>query len=221
MIAKMVLLDWRAMKVYQKIVFAFLPLLFMAGFTASILAIPIGGMIASIVSAFPFSVEEKGDLNRLYLTLPIRKRDIVAGRFVLSWILFAGVVLYSLGIIIIAGHANPSFGYTSPISGTLLVTLIAVSYLIHAVFNLSLFPLMFRLGYQKGKFYGIPIQFLILYAIVLPFLFILGGYAELPKFLSFAAENMALVNGILITAATVILALSYFISVKVYSKRDF
>ena len=69
---------------------------------------------------------------------------------------------------------------------------------------------------------AILIQLLIVYVTFLPFLFILGGYAELPtKLLKFAAENMVLMNTIIFIAAAVILALSYFISVRVYSKRDF
>ena len=84
MVAKMAFLDWHAMKLYQKLVYLTPLFFFIWGMPGSVFVIPLGVLYCAAISAWVFSVEDKGDLNRLYLTLPIKKREIVAGRYLFS-----------------------------------------------------------------------------------------------------------------------------------------
>lgn len=99
MIAKMIALDWRAMKYYQIRVLLLPVFVFIFGVVYSPLTvIPMSVVMSLNFSLNPFAVEEKGELNNLYLTLPVRRKSIVAGRYILSIImLLCGI---AIGILI-------------------------------------------------------------------------------------------------------------------------
>ena len=87
-----------------------------------------------------------------------------------------------------------------------------------------MFPILFKLGYTKGRFFGFYLP-LILIAVILG---IYTGITYIPgnggitiKLISFASEHLLLISGGMIILATILLFISYFISVRVYSKRDF
>jgi len=109
------------------------------------------------------------------------------------------------------------------LNGTLFITLIAFSYLLHALLSLCVFPMLFYFGYTRGKFFAYPVSISIILGFIILFLYLDNRSAGslVRMFLNFAAENMILANGLLIMAATVGLTLSYLISVRAYSKRDF
>jgi hypothetical protein len=225
-IIKMACLDWHAMKLYQKMVYTLPIFYFIYGMPSALLVIPLGVLYGAIMSSWPFSVEEKGDLNRLYLTLPVKKSDIVAGRYFFSLVIFmVGIAMGTVIMFIVNSSSFPLFvGEKIVISGTLIIILITVTYLLYAILMLCSFPLFFKFGYQKGKFFTITIQMVIFlisaFAVVLQLEEGLEA-SQVGKFLGYAAEHMPLVNGILFLAATAILTLSYIISVKAYSSRDF
>ncbi len=84
MIAKMIALDWSAMKFYQ-IRGLLLPVFVLIyGLYSPITVIPLSAIMLLSFSVNPFAVEEKGELNILYLTLPVGRKSIVAGRYMLS-----------------------------------------------------------------------------------------------------------------------------------------
>ena len=75
---------------------------------------------------------------------------------------------------------------------------ISLSYLLYAILNLFMFPMLFRLGYHKGKFWGfyLPMGF---------FALLFGAYlaiTHLPEnktltlnFIVYASENLLMVSG--------------------------
>ena len=104
------------------------------------------------------------------------------------------------------------------------IAIIAVSYLLYAILNLFTYPLLFRLGYNKGKFWGfyLPVIFFALFFGSYMSITSLPEYSSLTMdFIMYASENMILVSGGIAVLATLILLISYMISVKLYSNRDF
>ena len=222
MIGKMIALDWRAMKIYQ-IRFPILPVTaFVFGWIYSpLLVIPAGVIMCLSFSINPFAVEEKGDLNKLYLTLPVKRKTIVAGRYVLSLIMLLCGMAMGVAIMPLVNLVSISKWY---LSLEWYTTILALSYLLYAFLNLFMFPVLFRLGYQKGKFWGF-------YLPMIFFGILFGGYtaiSALPgnerlavNFLEYASNHLLLINGGMVVLATGLLLLSYGISVKLYSKREF
>ncbi len=221
MIRKMIALDWRAMKVYHKS----LPLLpfcaFICGMTSSLFVIPIFSMMCLSYSINPFFVEEKGDLNHLYLSLPVRRRDVVTGRYALSLVMLACGLLMGIAFTPLTNAISRSQWFIG-LDGHLVV--LSLSFLLYSIFNLFMFPLLFRLGYQKGKFWGFYLP-LILFGVLF------GAYvtiSSLPSHLTFtidfivyASEHMLLVSGGMTALAVALLSTSYLVSLKLYASRDF
>lgn len=221
MMTKMIALDWRAMKVYQ-IRGLLLPVfVFILGFYSPLLVVPMSVFMFFSFSINPFAVEEKGELNNLYLTLPVNRKTIITGRYLLSLIMFiCGIVTGTLLMPLVNKFSLSKYfiGFEG------LVVIITLSYLLYSILNLFTFPILFRLGYNKGKFWGfyLPIIFFaILFSSYVTF-------SSMPKystltldFIMFASENLLLVSGGLAALATIILLLSYLLSLKLYSQRDF
>jgi len=222
MIAKMIVLDWRAMKYYQIRVLLLPGFVFIFGGVYSPLTvIPMSVVMSLNFSLNPFAVEEKGELNNLYLTLPVRRKSIVAGRYILSIIMLLCGIAIGILIMPLANKLSISKWFIG-IEGFIVV--ISMSYLLYAILNLFMFPMLFRLGYHKGKFWGfyLPMGF---------FALLFGAYlaiTHLPEnktltlnFIVYASENLLMVSGSIVVLATMLLILSYMISLKLYSKRDF
>ena len=95
----MIALDWRAMKYYQIRLLLLPVFVFIFGVYSPLTVIPMSVFLSLNFSLNPFAVEEKGELNNLYLTLPVRRKSIVAGRYILSIImLLCGI---AIGILIL------------------------------------------------------------------------------------------------------------------------
>lgn len=221
MIAKMIALDWRAMKVYQIRILLLPVFVLILGFYSPLLVIPISVFLFLSFSVNPFAVEEKGELNNLYLTLPVRRKSIVAGRYLLSIImLLCGIAIGSL-LMPLANRLSVSKWFIG-IEGFMVV--IALSYLLYAILNLFMFPVLFRLGYNKGKFWGffLPVVFFsLLLGMYSTITYLPGNKTLTLDILVFASENLLMVVGSIVVLATILLILSYMISLKLYSKRDF
>ena len=220
MIVKMAALDWRSMKVYQIRGLLLPAIAFALGmFYSPIVIMPVCVIFCSSFASNTFAVEDKGDLNNFYLTLPLKRNTVVAGRYFLSLIiLLCGVAVGVLALLI-----------TNPISLSLSkwyiglkghITIIALSYLMYALLEVFRYPVLFRLGYTKGRFWGIMFP-AIFGGLLMGVYFSVASTSALINFIVFASENIFFVIGGMAVLATGLLAVSYFVSVRMYSKRDF
>jgi hypothetical protein len=227
MIKKMVASDWLSMKEYHQ--FLLFIIIYMIGgcFIVPFAVLPANAMMLSTFSVNPFAIEEKSDLNHLYLTLPIKRRDIVFGRYAFSFVMFiCGMLISSVAMLI-----------TQPISLTVIImpnlmigfsqyfTLLSATCLLYAVFNLTSFPFLFKLGYAKGKIWGfyLPVLFIMILVIAIMLTIIAAGVGNelFVNIAAFVSENTLLISMGMIVVAAGILAVSYLLSVKFYTKRDF
>lgn len=222
MIQNMIALDWRAMKYYQ-IRGILLPLTaFLFGVIYSpILVLPMIAFMGASFSVNPFAVEEKGELNHLYLTLPITRSQIVIGRYALSFAIF--LVGMIAGIPIMALSNTIAFSkYFIGAEGVLI--LVAISFLLYSLFNFFMFPTLFKLGYQKGKMWGfyIPaILFVVLAAAYYTITLMHGKETITIDLIVLLSEHLILASVGFMVLAIAILVASCMLSVKLYSKRDF
>ena len=221
MIAKMIALDWRAMKFYQIRLLLLPVFVFILGFYSPLAVIPMSVILFLSFSVNPFAVEEKGALNNLYLTLPVRRKSIVAGRYMLSIIMMLCGIAIGILIMLLVNKFSISKWFIG-IEGFMVV--ISLSYLLYAILNLFMFPILFRLGYHKGKFWGfyLPMVFFaLLFGLFFTITSMPGNETLTIDFIVYASENLLMVSGSIVVLATILLILSYMISLKLYSKRDF
>jgi len=104
------------------------------------------------------------------------------------------------------------------------IVLISLSYLLYSILNIFMFPMLFWLGYQKGKFWGfyLPMIFFSLaLGACLSLTYLPGNTTIILDFIIYTTENIYKVTGAVFVAATILLICSYLLSVKLYSGRDF
>lgn len=218
---RMALFDWNAMKCFHLRIFLLPVISLAAGFITALLVVPTNVFLFLFFSVNTFAVEEKGDLNKLYLTLPITRSSVVAGRYALSLGMGLLGLITGIPLAVLADRFSISH-YYGPIGWFLPV--ITISYLLFSVFNLCMYPILFKLGYSKGKFWGMLVL-IALFAALYGVWVIVSSLPEneylLFNILECASQNMLLVNGGIVVIATLILLLSFLLSKMLYANRDF
>lgn len=217
----MIKMDWFAIKYYQKRVLVICIPLFAIGYISPVLLMPTAAFLFFLFSLDPFAVEEKGDLNRLYLSLPVKRNDIVAGRYVLSFIMVLCGILFGLVCMPLANRISLSKWYPDL---KWILALAAFGLLLYALMNLFMYPLLFKLGYQKGKFWGMYVPLGVCsmaYAVFLTYTLLPGNEKLVLYMLVYASEHMLLVSGGMLILAAALLTVSYLLSLRIYLKREF
>ena len=218
---RMAMIDWNAMKCFHLRLFLLPIISLAAGFISALLVVPTNVFMFLFFSVNTFAVEEKGDLNKLYLTLPVKRSAVVAGRYVLSICMGLAGLVTGIPLAILADRFSLSH-YYGPIGWFLPV--VTISYLLFSIFNLCMFPILFKMGYSKGKFWGmlVPIAlFAALYGAWVIVSSLPGNEYLLFNALEYASKNMFLVNGDIIVVATLVLLCSFLLSKNLYSNREF
>ena len=218
---RMAMIDWNAMKCFHLRLFLLPIISLVAGFISALLVVPTNVFMFLFFSVNTFAVEEKGDLNKLYLTLPVKRSAVVAGRYVLSICMGLAGLVTGIPLAILADLFSLSH-YYGPIGWFLPV--VTISYLLFSIFNLCMFPILFKMGYSKGKFWGmlVPIAlFAALYGAWVIVSSLPGNEYLLFNALEYASKNMFLVNGGIIVVATLVLLCSFLLSKNLYSNREF
>ena len=218
---RMAMIDWNAMKCFHLRLFLLPIISLAAGFISALLVVPTNVFMFLFFSVNTFAVEEKGDLNKLYLTLPVKRSAVVAGRYVLSICMGLAGLVTGIPLAILADRFSLSH-YYGPIGWFLPV--VTISYLLFSIFNLCMFPILFKMGYSKGKFWGmlVPIAlFAALYGAWVIVSSLPGNEYLLFNALEYASKNMFLVNDGIIVVATLVLLCSFLLSKNLYSNREF
>lgn len=214
-------LDLSAIKYYRRWLLLIPVCLFITGWVSSIYLVPMGVFLLFSLSLNPFAVEEQGNLNRLYLTLPIKREKIVAGRYVLSFLMVSCGIILGFALMPLANLVSFSKWYPDYKWN---LALISFSLLLYSLMNLSMYPLLFKLGYQKGRLWGvyIPLMFFGMTGIfIIELASIFGYHTMIFDALVYASEHPLLVNIILLLLAAALSAVSLLLSMRIYAKREF
>jgi hypothetical protein len=225
----MIRLDWIGMKYYHKRAFI-LPIIACAvSLLYPIAAIPymVFGMLSFSVN--PFAVEEKGKLDQLYLTLPVKRRTIVRARFALSILMVASGlifgVLITLFLTALAGIMPLPVLHSMDLTFQNLLLLFCASLFMYAILNLSMFPFLFKIGYVKGKvvgFYLPIIAFMIIFYVVFMLAIFTPSFSHfMMQGLQWVFQHILLISLLMMGAAAALLLLSYNLSLHLYRKREF
>ncbi len=229
--AKMVKLDWASMKYYRKQMFIILPWIIISfGLMGEELLIPILGFCMMCYSVNPFAVEEKGMLNHLYLTLPVTRKAIVRARYGLALIMqfigiAAGIVITIAASALLHGRVILSFSHTFEVNFTNVFFIVCLTLLIYSVMNLATFPVLFKLGYAKGKAWGyyVPVMGVFMLGYVFAVLITYSG--SFAVWVSSALEwtfiHPAAAAAVMLGLSSLIVMLSYVLSCRIYGKREF
>ena len=234
MIAKMIAFDWLTMKKGMVISVLVAPVLILFfGVLNPIYMIPISVYVC--FGLMPFEAEEKGNLQYLFLSMPVKRSDVVAGRFAFSFIMliFALVLgsVFTAAVSFILANVGWFAFFPSPsISLGTYLTVSAFGYLLFSVLSILVFPMMFTLGYARGKYFMlagyIPLMFVIVTLAAWDTstaMFERRAESQSPvlRLIEYASENLVAVGLGLVAVATIIFLLSYMLSLRAFARRDF
>jgi hypothetical protein len=187
----------------------------------SLVVIPLAGYMAIAFSLNAFAVEEKGKLEHLYLTLPLTRKSIVLGRYAFMLACVTIALLLS-GVLAYLTMPVLEFGtYKFDVDPQLILLFCCLGFAFSGFENLTMYPTLFRLGYEKGKVFGlyIPIGFVGL---------LCGGVGVLlnhrmdliTRWLTYGLEHMARVSVLFAVAGVMLYCLSYRLSLRLYGGRN-
>ena len=132
MVKQIILFDWKAIKYFHPRVFLIPFVSLSAGFISALAVVPTNVFMFLFFSVNTFAVEEKGDLNKLYLTLPVKRSSIVSGRYALSICMGLAGLITGIPLAIVADRFSLSH-YYGPLEWFLPI--VTISYLLFSVFN--------------------------------------------------------------------------------------
>lgn len=179
-----------------------------------------GTLIATVLISYPFAIGEKNNLDALYATLSLSRREVVAGRylFVLAFNLCAVMGAMILGILGMTVARAVGMD-VSPGNPLWVFVAFGAALLVQSV----LLPTYFKFGYTKAKFISI-IPFAVIMAAFFAFAFITrthSFFADTSWFIELLADNAILIVGLATVAVALIVLASYRLSQSFYSRREF
>jgi hypothetical protein len=233
MTKKMIATDWLAIKSrYVEIIFVTAVMVFFlfgGGFMA-VLTILLAAVFAQSHAMEPFIVEEKGDLQQFYLTLPISRKSIVRGRYVFMLACVVVTLVFTVGFTLILSPTIEFLDFRYNLKPEIIIMLGFIAFAGSSLFNSICYPIMFRFGFSKAKIFGFFIPLFIVTGLIsLLGLFIGNILRDNPErlftmitYLSENAEKVTtLVSLISLAVGVLFYALSYCISMRVYARRSF
>ena len=99
----------------------------------------------------------------------------------------------------------------------------AFCFLIYALMNLAMYPVLFKLGYQKGRIWGYYIPCILtglIYLALVEYDIMTGG-TFIRDALLYAAEHILTVSGGILLLGAAVWALSLCLSLRIYARREF
>lgn len=168
-------------------------------------------------AAYPFAAGERTEIDLLYCSLPLQKKQLVLGRYLFALLMN----LFSAAIAFLLSLGLHFFGFSVDFQ-TLGFTILAC-FLLYLFIETIQFPIYFRLSYTKARIATL------LPLILLPCLFALGSTlfpqdileSTLYRILDFLSSHILLTIVLLFLFFFSIVSISISISYRLYQKREF
>lgn len=174
-----------------------------AGFVAGV-----GAMLAALVTIVGFSYDEASHWDAYGLTLPVTRRQYITAKYLLALLFFALSTLVGMGMTGAVQLVSGQFSWPDVLGaglGSLLVGPLAFS---------VLSPCICRFGVERSR--------LVLMAVfLLPTGLIMLWAKQGGKFPALSPALRQALPWLVVLALLALFALSYVLSVRIYSKKDF
>ena len=174
-------------------------------------------MYSVIFSCYPFSVGERCGLDLLYGTLPITKKNIVAGRY--AFTLFLNVFMLTLALTV---ASILMLLLESPFNWTDMLLSALVCIVFFSLIEAIQLPIYFKFGYTKAKFLTY-LPLLCFPAVVFIASSLLGEDRLIPVIentIAWVMNHTVAVCVFVLIMWAVLMLFSVFLSLRFYQKRE-
>jgi hypothetical protein len=172
-----------------------------------------GCMLPYLIGSYPFAIGEASNLDALYATLGLKRRDVVTGRYAFVMCLdLLGMVI----AVVISYLVAMVLGWKIELLDMMIVTGIMFAGI---VFIQALqMPLYFKVGYRKASIMAYLPLFIVIGAVVALASFVPEFFTNALLAVT-AHRGLAALGGV--AAFLVIVLVSYRVALTFYSKREF
>ena len=165
--------------------------------------------VSMMVFITTFSYDEYNKWDAYAITLPISRKDIVKSKYITSVILWLIALLVTVVIVGIMGIFEQNIDYFE-MFGMILGCALSIV-LLEAV----MFPLIFKFGVERTRILMMAVIFIPVFAIV-------AGIQYLPEtVIAFMVQNVNLMVALAVALSILLYIGSYFMSLGIFSKKEF
>jgi hypothetical protein len=218
-------LDFVTMKSYfsvmNLVIYATLTLFLTITFGNAAMGICGGVMIATLSVSQPFAIGEKSSLDAFYPTLSLKRKTVVAGRYLFTLTLNICAVLFTIILAFLGLFVAGMTGMIEPGGDTVWILLVISATLI--VVQAIQLPLFFKVGYTKARFLSI-VPFWVVMALSFAFATFAknaDSFGGMPEVLINLLNNSILLALFSIAILSLVVFASYRLSLSFYRKREF
>jgi hypothetical protein len=110
----------------------------------------VAAVYVSFVSSYPFAIGDKNDLETLQATLPVRRTQLIAARYILTLLVWVVMTLVALGLGIVVATMHDEPGDPGLVWGEIIAS-IAVSAVMFATLVGLQLPVFYAIGYARAR----------------------------------------------------------------------
>ena len=157
------------------------------------------------------SYDSTAGWDKYVMTMPVSRKDVVRSKYIIC-------VIYAATAIVVSGIFSIIINRIYPMEdvGLMLMTIMAMTLLclIFIIYSILL-PMIFKLGVEKTRILMIAV-------IMIPVFAILGTAEYMPEsVLDFIEQHAAIFGAAGVIMSVLIYCISYFISVGIFSNKEF
>lgn len=219
MISSLIRMDFYLLKPYKKSLLVLLALAagMTVGFESTAMLSSYLMFSLIMVTMYPFSIGETNRIDTLYATLPLKRRSVVVGRYVFALCLEVITILLAIALSFVFSFFT-SFEFVFKEN---LLVLCVMSFALSFMVSVQ-FPIYFKLGYNKAKMIAYLPMLLIFFVVMV------GSNSLKSSGLDIDSANILrifdtytlLIFILPVIAGLVLLAVSCYISCRLYEKRE-
>ncbi len=178
----------------------------------TILIVTFSPIIALMFSSYPFLVGEESGIDPLYRIVNIPVKDVVKGRYLTSFVFILCSLLVGSLLATLASFMFPVDGFIKDLFLSSISTFLMISFIVFIQY-----PFFFKYGYAKGKMIS-TIPFLLIGITT-----IISDYFSdsLRKIMFMMMENTTMTFTVVLIVCSIVAFNSYWLSTKIYAKKDF
>lgn len=157
------------------------------------------------------SYDSTAGWDKYVMTMPVSRKDVVRSKYIIC-VIYAAIAIVVSGIFsIIINRIYPMEDVGLMLMTIMAMTLLCLIFIIYSI----LLPMIFKLGVEKTRILMIAV-------IMIPVFAILGTAEYMPEsVLDFIEQHAAIFGAAGVIMSVLIYCISYFISVGIFSKKEF
>ncbi len=212
-------LEFATLKPYNKSLFMYILILILVGTTNDSLSFTFGMVMIGLpmILSYPFAISEKNNLNILYSTLSLERKEVVTGKYLFVLI----IEIIAMAMLLILSIIKSNF---VPLDMTFeeICLYLSVFSMISSVFISCQYPMFFKFGYTKARIYTyIPLILIFFLVSFLPSIVErLDINFNWQVINHVFAENINLMILLPIIIGITSLIFSCMISIRIYERKD-